>query len=63
MQKDLENLDLDSLKEIHLQKSQLLQEALLNGYSWAEVQELRKSITNLSILIHKKNNIESETKS
>ncbi len=56
MEKDFDNLDINTLKQIHFRENQLLKEALLNGHSWDEVQVLRKRITLLSIIIHKKRN-------
>ena len=54
MQKNLKNLDVKSLKEIYSRESQLLKEALLKGASWEDVKEIRRKVTELSILIHKK---------
>jgi hypothetical protein len=54
MQVDLPNLDFDTLKEMYSDARYALNQDLLNGASWNEVQELRHIVTDLEAALHKR---------
>jgi hypothetical protein len=54
LEQNLQNIDLDALKRMHANAVFKLQTALLNGSSWAEVEEQRQLLFALAVAIHKK---------
>lgn len=54
MEKEVWNLDLKSLKELHDQKQQDFTAALLSGADWKDLQEERKQVTELSIALYRR---------
>lgn len=54
MEIDLSSLDLEQLKTIYEKADADLKNALLGGDSWKDVQDKRKTVTELAILMHKK---------
>jgi hypothetical protein len=47
-------LDLETLKANYEQESMNLKTALLQGTSWEELRDQRKTLTDLAIALHKK---------
>jgi hypothetical protein len=54
MEKDLRGLDLETLKKLYTVENSKLQEALINGSKWEDMKEQRTTVTELSIMIHKR---------
>jgi hypothetical protein len=54
MNLDLSGLDLDTLKAMYEKEEMNLKTKLLNGALWEEVKEQRKTVTELSIALHRK---------
>ncbi len=56
MSADLHNKDLSTLLAMYDQEVKKLENMLLEGKSWEEVQQMRRTITELAITIHKFHN-------
>jgi hypothetical protein len=54
MKRDLRGLDIETLKEIYTVENDKLQKALLNGSRWEDMKEQRSTVTEISIMIHKR---------
>jgi hypothetical protein len=54
MYQELWSQDLDSLKQMYASESKKLVEALLQGADWEEVEDKRKLVTQLSVVIDRK---------
>jgi hypothetical protein len=51
---DLPDLDLSSLKDLYEKELELLNECLLDGATWAEVEDKRKKLKELATWIQQK---------
>ena len=49
-------LDIDALREAYEKESAKLRASLINGFSWEEMKDQRKKVTELAIALHKKIN-------
>lgn len=56
MERNLSSLDLHTIKAMYEKEAEELSSALLNGATWEETREKRKSVTELSIALHQKRN-------
>jgi hypothetical protein len=54
MNQELWNRDLDSLKQMYVSESKALTEALLQGADWKDVEDKRRLLTQLSLVIDRK---------
>ncbi len=54
MYQELWSHDLDSLKKMFVSESRELTEALLQGADWEEVEDKRRLVTQLSLVIDRK---------
>lgn len=54
MNQELWSQDLDSLNQMFVNESNSLKEALLQGAAWEEVEDKRKLLTQLSLVIDRK---------
>jgi hypothetical protein len=53
MEIDYRNMRIDELETIYMKAERYLQNLLLNGAPWSEVQEQMLMVTELSIVLHK----------
>jgi hypothetical protein len=51
---ELPDLDLSSLKDLYEKELELLNECLLDGATWAEVEDKRKKLKELAVWIQQK---------
>lgn len=51
---DLNNLTIDELKSLHRKMAESLEQALIKGCSWEEMHDHRKTVTELSVAIHRR---------
>jgi hypothetical protein len=54
MEASLNDLDVDTLRNMYEKESANLKSALLSGTSWADLKDQRQKVTELSIVLHKK---------
>jgi hypothetical protein len=54
MERNLNSLDLATLKALYEKEAEELSSALLNGCTWDETRDKRKNVTEISIALHQK---------
>lgn len=54
MDNELDNLDIDMLMRMHRSATFKMQQALISGASWEDVQMQKEMVVDLAVAIHKK---------